>query len=535
MSIPQRPYDMSTRGVGGSDVSAAGVPAAFEIRRDNLLRLTLRFPEHEWDDVERAVRHLQKAGSATFYPDQDDTSVAYTVYGESPAMGTEIRPRRSDFPRVLELDVTLRRTTDVIFDDPFYSDALLYWLAGTDVTGSVFARADIATYVDVDGVLQTAATGVRRTTWLGANGSRVPYELTEGARTNLCLRSEEFDNAAWSDTVTPVVTANDAVAPDGATTADKIEDNDGAAFEARFQDVTVADDGADHCASAYVKKVSTFSATCMLQLGYIGGTTLFPKVHLNPATGEIAAESSPDDFGVEELADYWRIWVTMANNSSGNVTARPEFFPAVHNTAASIGTRDVAATGFQHVWGAQLEQAAFPSSYVPTTTVAVARVADVLTFPFTAPPQEMTVYAKFKEQGTILTDGAAIIHIGSASPTDLLFQVRQDSGTGKYEVLHDNGPATVISTLTGTAPVRDQVVELRAELRADGSVQIGQVINSGADDLSTQTAANALAAAWLGQLVYINSRGGSSGIGFNAHAAIKIVPGIHTMAQMRAL
>ena len=55
MSLPQRAWDFGKRQVGGSDVSAAGVPAAFVIRQDNLLYITLRFPVSEWDDVERRI------------------------------------------------------------------------------------------------------------------------------------------------------------------------------------------------------------------------------------------------------------------------------------------------------------------------------------------------------------------------------------------------------------------------------------------------------------------------------------------------
>jgi len=120
LSLPQRPWDYASRGVGGSDVSGSGVPAAFEVRRDYFLHLTLRFTEAEWESVERLVRHFQRAGSATFYPDASalDTIV---VYGDSPAMGEEIRPRRSDEPSTLEIDITVRRTTSTIIADQYFA------------------------------------------------------------------------------------------------------------------------------------------------------------------------------------------------------------------------------------------------------------------------------------------------------------------------------------------------------------------------------------------------------------------------------
>ncbi len=118
MSLPQRPWDFGKRQVGGSDVSAAGVPAAFVIRQENLLYITIRFPVSEWDNVERFVRHGQGGGTLVFYPDASGTN--HTVYIDEPKMGEEIRPRRDgNDQRTFELDLTLRRTTDTLFTDDY--------------------------------------------------------------------------------------------------------------------------------------------------------------------------------------------------------------------------------------------------------------------------------------------------------------------------------------------------------------------------------------------------------------------------------
>lgn len=120
MSLEQRPWDPESGSVGGSDETATGIPASFEILRRPLLHLTLRFPESEWASVERLVRHLQRSGSATMYPDQSVAGTSHAVYGESPKMGEGIRPRRGDEPSTLELDVTVRRTTSGIFTDEYF-------------------------------------------------------------------------------------------------------------------------------------------------------------------------------------------------------------------------------------------------------------------------------------------------------------------------------------------------------------------------------------------------------------------------------
>ncbi len=120
MALPQRPWDFGKLQVGGSDVSAAGVPAAFTIRQENLLYITIRFPVSEWANVERLVRHGQGGGTFTFYPDQ--TGTTHTVYLDEPRMGEVIRPRRDPRDqRTFELDITLRRTTDALFTDDYES------------------------------------------------------------------------------------------------------------------------------------------------------------------------------------------------------------------------------------------------------------------------------------------------------------------------------------------------------------------------------------------------------------------------------
>lgn len=120
MSLPQRPWNFGKRLVGGGDVSGAGVPAAFTIRQDNLLFITIRFPVSEWDDVERLVRHGQGGGTLTFRPDQAAPATQHVVYIDEPPIGQVIAPRRdSRDQRTFELDLTLRRTTDVLFTDDY--------------------------------------------------------------------------------------------------------------------------------------------------------------------------------------------------------------------------------------------------------------------------------------------------------------------------------------------------------------------------------------------------------------------------------
>jgi len=110
LALPCRPWTPVSRGVGGSERSAAGVVAAYEVRRDRLLRVTLRCFEWEWQQVEAWLEWAQTTGQTfTVLLDQDDPSTAVTCYLEAPAMGDEIAPRRSaGFEAAMEIDVELR-------------------------------------------------------------------------------------------------------------------------------------------------------------------------------------------------------------------------------------------------------------------------------------------------------------------------------------------------------------------------------------------------------------------------------------------
>ena len=174
----------------------------------------------------------------------------------------------------------------------------------------------------------------------------------------------------------------------------------------------------------------------------------------------------------------------------------------------------------------------FPSSYIQTVGSTVTRSAEQLSFPFTAKPQAMTVYVKFIERGTILApSNTRIINIGASADTtpQLLIRVL----TGLYNVFHDNGTSSVNSSLAAASTLGD-LVELRLVIFGDGAVQIHQSVNSAAETSSTKSAALALATAWSGQLISLNSVG-STQVGFNAFISVKIDTGEQSLTTMRQL
>ena len=183
-----------------------------------------------------------------------------------------------------------------------YKEDKIYSLKPTDGSGDLtFTRASTATRVNAEG-------------------------LIEGVRTNLYLRSNEFN--LWSKSGTFTVTANDAISPDGTLNADRVE------FTASNNLLYLGATGASgsNTLSVYAKAKNGISAKFRF---FSNGNTL----------------SSSDQTATGE----WQRFTFTYTYSA--VTAGLQ--------AATTGADDILFYGFQ--------QEASPSAteYIPTTTAAV--------------------------------------------------------------------------------------------------------------------------------------------------------------------
>jgi len=188
------------------------------------------------------------------------------------------------------------------------------------------------------------------------NGStRVgPDGLIEVAKTNLVLRSEEFNvSGTWSRVsggtgLLPVVTANAVVAPDGTTTAESIVfDRNAVSGSANFsqiqQVVSLATSGT-YTLSVYAKATTSGDV----------GKGFYIRAKNNLVSGALTSS-----------------WVRYTSTETGVASG---------NTNVIIGNRgDFTPDSSVSVdlWGAQLEVGSTASEYIPTTTVARTRFAGV--------------------------------------------------------------------------------------------------------------------------------------------------------------
>jgi hypothetical protein len=205
------------------------------------------------------------------------------------------------------------------------------------------------------------------------------------ARTNFALRSEELNISPWGySNVT--VTANATTAPYGGSTADNVvESSDAvASFHSITQQITGLANNTVYTISLFLKQSGRSRARVSL-LNKNGDN---PGAIFDLAAGVVVSELvGVISSNIEDAGNGWYRCVITANSASGATTPQLRLWPA--DTSNNIQYIGDGVSGL-FVWGAQLEAAPTPSSYIPTSGSTVTRAADVLTIPAANLPYNST-------------------------------------------------------------------------------------------------------------------------------------------------
>ena len=111
-----------------------------------------------------------------------------------------------------------------------YKSGTVYSILPNDASGDFdFDRASVGTRVRKDGLIEEVTNDVPRLDWYD---SGCPSLLLEPQRTNDTTYSEDFTQTSyWNNVIDVVATKDEAVAPDGTLTANKIQANSGTNFK----------------------------------------------------------------------------------------------------------------------------------------------------------------------------------------------------------------------------------------------------------------------------------------------------------------
>lgn len=224
-------------------------------------------------------------------------------------------------------------------------------------------------------VLETASANVAR-----FDHDPLTFEslglLVEEQRTNLLLRSEEFDDAGWIKTRSSI-TANTIVAPDGTLTGDKLVEDTSLTTTHFTQQLGVGTiiAGATVTYSIFVKSGERTDCSLLVRGDSFGDR--FEAI-FNLVTGVVRSTNAAGTGSVAGATinpvgnEWYRLTVTGVSGSA-NTTCEPRI-----QTANSFGNPIYTGDGFSgiYIWGAQLESGAFPTSYIKTVASQVTRAAD---------------------------------------------------------------------------------------------------------------------------------------------------------------
>lgn len=160
----------------------------------------------------------------------------------------------------------------------------------------------------------------------------------ESLRTNLMLRTEEFENAGWTKTVT--ATANTVLSPANGLTADTLDDTSGVSSQSAAQTYVIAG-------------TNTYTGSVYLR----AGTQTGARVQVSGSGGG----SNTCTFTLSTTT-----WTRAICSASLTTNVTLTIYPG----------DDAADQGTIYAWGAQMETGAKATSYIQASAIAVTRQAD---------------------------------------------------------------------------------------------------------------------------------------------------------------
>ena len=263
--------------------------------------------------------------------------------------------------------------------------------------------------------------------------------LIEESRINLLLQSNTFEAANWTKS-NGSLTDNATTSPNGTLDGDLYIPNVTSNRHRVIQTATVVT-ATSYTMSVYAK-AGNYSKIALREDASTGNAASFDLSDGTVLVGGTAASIAP-------VGNGWYRCTFTSTSSGTSFTFGVQVLKPTYVAGNSI-TESWAGNGTDgvYLWGADLEAGAFPTSYIPTTTTAVTRNADVATMTGT---NFSNFYNHLAGTWGISTDarsGAAVLTAGS-------FVLSADTTAQKKYAAAYTGDQSATSLVLGPGTIRE--------------------------------------------------------------------------------
>lgn len=318
--------------------------------------------------------------------------------------------------RLQEITPNLFDSASLVITPNGVKTSKLYVIKPTDGSSDLLVtRATTATRVNESGVIVNVPANVARIDY----STGQPAILVEPQRTNLLLQSDSFANSSW--TGNSIVTSNTNIAPDGSLTADTLSDTSTTSYHTKNQTITVTANSTV-TTSIFIKKTTgVINSYPCISLVFFGVSTKVARLIVDTTLGSFNVSPDNNLSVIGKIASYNGYWrVEMTTTDSGNNTScQFTIYPSISTNGSTI---TMSAVGNIVCWGAQLELGSNATSYIPTTTTAVTRNADVISNTDTSTLIEQTEGTIFIDYNKVLSNDVArnIISLSDGTTSNLI-------------------------------------------------------------------------------------------------------------------
>jgi hypothetical protein len=312
-----------------------------------------------------------------------------------------------------------------------------------------FSRSSTATRLNERGILETVPANYPRFDH-DPSSLKCKGLLLEESQVNHAPTTEDFTSASWSKIggTDCTITANSAVAPDGTTTMDKIEEATTNSSSRGFQMTTPATftAGASVIGSIFVQDINRR----YVRLQVIDGTTpanyFYVQADLTNGTFQTVTSGSGtiSSYGLITYPDGRKRLYVIGITGPSDTRPKLVFYLANSQSGSVVYTGTVGASVY--VWGANLVPGTYLTSYIPNSgTGTASRSADSATISGTS----FTPWYR-SDEGTFVAEAEVL----TTSATSVIASVNDNTANNRIElqvVSPGNTRLTVIASASTQA------------------------------------------------------------------------------------